>query len=137
MEATPTRKTYRAGAVCPTHGFVHSRPKASERPALRVKVAALTGGRCIYCGCNVGTGSDCELDRAVGSCAYVACNLLPACKACNNARNRAEATSITYGAHDVPALYGALATLASLAETSRSTYAQDIRAALLEMVPAS
>lgn len=120
---TPTKKAYRAGAVCPRHGFVHSRPKSSERSGLRTKVAALHGAACIYCAAPI-TGSELELDRIVDSCIYALANILPACKACNNARNRIGST-LGIVAQDTDRIRGAI--VAASMQECRSPYAEDIR----------
>lgn len=128
--STPTKKHVRHGAVCELHGIVHSRPKSSERKILRAKVAALHGTNCAYCHCEMSEATM-ELDRIVESCLYVAGNILPACKACNNARNATGAT--LYSVAQNPDTVRLSITLA-LTVPCRSAYHPEMVSALLALV---
>lgn len=95
---------------------------------MRAKVIAAMGRECAYCGCDIyGPADTVELDRVVEGCAYIFGNLIPACKACNNKRNRAGAV----WADDVADWNGLLLTLVDQLRNSRSQYADDIKSTLV------
>lgn len=127
-----TRKGYRAGAPCAAHPIVHSRPKSADRTSLKRRVLAAHGSACVYCAAPL-TGTACELDRIVESCAYITSNLLPACKACNNARNRdGDAGTVATVATDLPGYRAHLEIALTLKNASKyAPWIRDEIAALL------
>lgn len=70
-------------------GVKHGRGSAPDR-ANRKAILIERYGDCTYCRVDLRNGG-LEQDRIIESCRYVIANVVPACKACNNARNRKNA----------------------------------------------